>query len=199
MMRHIKLLTVLLAFAVCLPLAHAKRTKLEVGMAAPAWDGLLGVDGKRHAVADLRESKAIAVVFLCNECPVVRSYLPQLNALQKEFGKKGLSIVALNPNKGDAESVKAMKKMATKSKLSFAYLRDDRQVVAKTYGARLTPEVFLLDANRKIVYHGAIDDDRTLKGRPKKKYLSDAIAATLAGKTPDKTHARPFGCAIRWK
>lgn len=198
-MRHIKLLAIILLATTCLPMAQAKRVKMEVGMSAPGWEGLLGVDGKRHSATDLKRSKAIAVVFLCNECPVVRSYLPQLNALQEKFAKKGLSIVAFNPNKGDAEAIKEMQKVAKQSKLNFSYLRDERQAVAKSFGARLTPEVFLLDAKREIVYHGAIDDDRSLKGRPKTRYLSDAIEATLAGKKLNKTTAKPFGCAIRWK
>lgn len=179
--------------------ADAKRVKLQVGQVAPSWKSLPGVDGKAHSSGDFKKAKAIAVIFTCNECPVAKSYVDRLNKIQSDFGKKGLALVAINPSKGESESLAAMRRLAKKSKFQFLYLRDERQSVAKAFGARVTPEVFVLNAKREIAYHGAIDDDRSLKGKAKNHYLRDAIEAVLSGKQPAKTSSRPMGCSIRWK
>lgn len=179
--------------------AEAKRVKLEVGDAMPTWKSLPGVDGKNHSIDDLKTAKAIAVIVTCNECPVANSYSERLNRIHADFAKRGLALVGINPNKGKTEDLKAMRRLAKKSDFQFLYLRDKRQTVAKAFGARLTPEVFLFDAKRELAYHGAIDDDRSLKGNAKNHYLRDAIEAVLSGKKPAKTTSRPVGCSIRWK
>ena len=184
------------------PIAEAKRVKLDIGSVAPTWKSIPGVDGNEHSFDELIKAKpkAIAIVFTCNDCPVAKSYVGRINKIQADYEKQGLIVVAINPNKGKSESLKAMKLHAKKQKIKHAYLRDERQQVAKSYGALLTPEVFLLTPDRKIAYKGAIDDDRKMKGKAtKRSYLREAIESVLAGKPVKTRETRATGCAIRWK
>jgi peroxiredoxin len=88
---------------------------------------------------------------------------------------------------------------AEKRQLPFPYLHDETQAVAKSFGARLTPEAFVISNDGKIAYLGAIDDDVTLSGKPKKNHLRAAIESVLAGREPVNPVTRAFGCRIRWK
>lgn len=197
---------VLLAWVIVVMLfsspTEGKRVRLSVGDEAPEWGNLQGVDGKTHSCEGILKSKkvkAVAVVFSSNECPVARAYVSRLTKLQSDFSEKGFVLIAINPNKGQKENLKAMQAHAKKENFPYAYLRDDRQKVAKKFGALVTPEVFLLNRERKIVYKGAIDDDVKLTGKPKRSYLRDAVEAVLAGKPLQAKSTRAMGCAIRWK
>lgn len=177
--------------------SQAKRVELAIGDSGPKWKDLTGVDEKPHGSDDLKSAKAVAVVFTSTECPVANAYVERLAKLQKDYAKKGLVLVAMNSNKD--ENLKAMKLHAKKCGIDYSYLHDASQKVAKQFGAKATPEVFLLNQQWKIVYKGAIDDDVKLQGKPKHEYLRDAVEAVLAGKLPKKSTSRPIGCRIRWK
>lgn len=192
-----KILATIMVVAVLASPLLGKVAKLKIGDEVPAWKDLPGVDGKSHSFSDLEKSKVIAVVFTCNACPVAQAYVERLSKLAKDYGEKGVVVVAINPNKN--EDLKAMTKYAKEKKIQFSYVRDESQRIAKGFGALRTPEVFVLNAKRKLIYHGAIDDDVKLQGKPKRQYLVDAIDAVLAGKQPKKTQTTAMGCAIRWK
>lgn len=177
--------------------SQAKRVELSIGDAAPKWKNLTGIDGKPHSAAQLEKAKAIAVVFTSTECPVANAYVKRLAKLKTDFEKNGLVLVAMNPNKD--ENLKVMKRHAKEHDIDYLYLHDESQKIAKQFGAKATPEVFLLNQQWKIVYKGAIDDDVKLQGKPKHEYLRDAVEAVLEGKSPKKTTSRPMGCRIRWK
>ncbi|MBN2581168.1 MAG: thioredoxin family protein [Pirellulales bacterium] len=194
-----KILTATCLAATCLLLAAAPRaTGMKVGDAAPGWSGIIGVDGKKHALADYRKAKLVVLVFTCNHCPVAQSYQDRLIALQKEYGKKGVQVVAVNVNKAPRDALEKMKERAREKKYNFPYLFDPTQKIARDYGAKVTPHAFLLDRDRKIAYRGSIDDDKDAK-KVKEHSLKNAIDALLAGKRPPKTETRPFGCGIKYE
>ncbi len=171
---------------------------LTVGDAAPAWSGLVGTDGKKHAMADLKDKAAVVVVFTCNSCPVATDYEPRVIALAKAFADKSVAVVAINVNTGKEDALPAMTARAAKKKYPFAYLYDPTQKVARDYGAMYTPEVFVLDRSRKVVYMGAFDD-KSPPGEPTKKLTELAVEAALAGKPAavGETSASP-GCRIKF-
>jgi peroxiredoxin len=172
---------------------------LSIGDEAPAWKDLPGVDGKTHSLSDLKDKPIVVVVFTCNSCPYAVDYEDRINALAKaQAGDTGkVRVVAINVNLVPADS---LPKMLTRSKdkgFAFPYLYDETQEIAKAYGATRTPEFFVLDAQRKITYMGAMDDNSTAE-KVTKKYLEPAITAALAGKTPEVKETVAIGCNIRF-
>ena len=173
---------------------------LSVGDAAPAWKDLDGTDGKTHALADLKDKDLVVVVFTCNSCPVAADYEDRIVALAEAHGGKDskVAVVAINVNTGKADALPAMTARAEKRKFPFAYLYDPTQQIARKYGANYTPEFFVLDKERKVVYLGALDD----KGPPREptaRHVAAAVAAALAGKKAEKGEtSASAGCRIKW-
>ena len=129
---------------------------------APTFD-LPGVDGRQHSLGDYADTPALAVVWSCNHCPYVQAWEGRMIELQREFGDRGFGLVAINSNDADAypeDSFEAMQTRAEAQGFNFDYLYDEDQSVLNAYGAERTPEVFLFDGDRRLVYHGAIDDSR---------------------------------------
>ena len=171
---------------------------LDVGDKAPAWTKLLGIDGKRHSLADLKDGKPVVVVFLANRCPATDIYRKRINAFVKAYGEKGVRFVAINGNRGPSETFAKMMQRAKTSRFAFPYLRDPEQEVARAYGATHTPHFFLLDGKRRIAYMGAFDDN-VKPGKVEDHYLRDAVEALLAGKQPEITESRQVGCEIEYR
>lgn len=169
---------------------------LDIGSAAPAWENLIGTDGKRHSLADLKGKDAVVVVFTCNSCPVAVGYEPRIAAFAKAHADT-VAVVAINVNTGKDDALPAMKERAAKKNFPYAYLYDPTQGIAKKYGAKYTPEFFLLDKDRKVAYMGALDDNS--RGEPSLKYVEAAVAAVRAGKAaPTAETSAAAGCAIRF-
>ena len=188
-----------LALAVTLVAATGDFNKaLSVGDPAPAWNGLVGTDGKKHALADLKDKAVVVVVFTCNSCPVAGDYEPRILALAKQYAGESVGFVAVNVNTGPDDALPAMTARAAKRKYPFPYLYDPTQKIARDYGATYTPEVFVLDKARKVVYLGAFDD-KSPPGEPTKKHVERAVAAALAGQPAPagETSASP-GCRIKF-
>lgn len=172
--------------------------KVNVGDAAPAWKDLAGTDGKSHGLADLKEAKAIVVVFTCNHCPVAAAYEERFAELVRDYGGKGVTLVAINCSRRPTDTLDKMKQRAESRKFPFDYLQDATQDIAKQYGATVTPHVFVLDAARKIAYMGAFDDNME-PSKVERKYVRDAIDAVLAGNRPEIRETRQFGCGIDYE
>jgi peroxiredoxin len=172
--------------------------EVKVGDKGPAWENLTGTDDKQHSLKDLKESKAVAIIFTCNTCPVAQAYEDRLMKLATDYKDKGVSIVAINVNKDARNDLDAMKQRSEKKGFTFDYLTDPSQKIARDYGATCTPHVFLLDSDRKIAYTGAIDDDMNADA-VKKHSLQDAIDAVLAGKAPEVAVTKQFGCGIHYE
>ncbi len=174
---------------------------LAPGDKAPAWEKLEGIDGKKHSLADLKAKDVIVVVFTCTSCPVARDYEDRIIAFaEKHAGKADsrVAVVAINVNTGRDDALAAMKARAAKKKFNFPYLYDSTQETARKYGAMFTPEFFVLDKDRKVIYTGAMDDV-TPPGEPKTAYLEAAVAAVLAGKKPDTAETTAAaGCRIKF-
>ena len=173
---------------------------LALGSAAPPFE-LPGVDGRQHALDDYSEVPALAVVFSCNHCPYVQAWEGRMIRLQRELGERGFRLVAINSNDADAypeDSFDQMKSRAARFGFPFDYLADTDQAVARAYGPERTPEVFLFDADRRLVYHGAIDDSRD-EATVSQHYLRDAVNAVLAGREPRERDTPPVGCTVKWK
>ena len=189
----------LLALAAAPAGAGKFNKKLNIGDAAPTWDKLEATDGKKYAFVDFKDKDVLVVVFTCNSCIVAVGYEDRLNAFAAECNKPGSKVgfVAINVNTGKDDALPAMKERATKKKFGFTYLYDPSQKTALAYGANFTPECFVLNKDRKVVYMGAFDDDSN--GNPKAKYVADAVAAALAGKPakPAETSAAG-GCKIKF-
>ena len=172
----------------------------DIGDVAAHWVDLIGTDDKRHSLDDLAEFDVVVVAFTCNSCPYSVDYEDRLIELKTKYSMPGskVQLIAINSNTIAADNIDAMKERAAAKKFNFPYLWDESQQVAKDFGAIYTPEFFVLNQQRKIVYKGALDDS-TKAMAVKLKYVELAIEAVLTGKSPavSKTGAR--GCAIRFK
>ena len=167
---------------------------------APPFD-LPGVDGAQHNLDDYADKPVLAVVWSCNHCPYVQAWEGRMVSVQREFGDRGFELVAISSNDADnypEDSFDAMKDRAALQGFNFDYLYDEDQSVLNAYGAERTPEVFLFDRDRRLVYHGAIDDSREEEGVTQE-YLRDAIEAALAGEAPPVSDTPPVGCTVKRK
>jgi peroxiredoxin len=198
-MRFAISLVAILSLAVSLPAGEYNKT-LSVGDAAPAWKDLPGVDDKMHSLADLKEKEVVVVVFTCNSCPIAAAYEDRILAFNSKFGGPDgkVGLVAVNVNNLPEDRLPQMKERAKDKKFTFPYLFDKSQKIARDYGAVYTPEFFVLNKERKVVYMGALDD----KINPpdvKVNYLEAAVEATLAGKKPATGETLAHGCRIPYK
>lgn len=163
---------------------------------------LKSTDGKFYSLESLKKGKGFIVIFTCNHCPFSQAYEQRIIALHKKYAPKGMPVVAINPNDSVREpedSYENMKKRAKKYKYPFVYLVDETQAIAKAYGAMRTPHVFVLDANRNVIYIGAIDDNFEDPKLVKEKYLENALDAFLNGKPITNPLTKAIGCGIKWK
>jgi peroxiredoxin len=178
--------------------AQGHADDLKVGAAAPDFKNLIGIDDQKHSLADYQDAKLLVVVFTCNHCPVAKAYEDRLVALQKEYGGRGVQVVAVNVNNIPADRLDAMKKRAQEKGFKFPYLYDASQKIGRDYGAKVTPHVFLLDQQRKLAYIGAIDDSMAAD-KVKTPYLRNAVDALLAGKKPPQSTTKAVGCGIQYE
>jgi len=174
---------------------------ISVGSTAPDFK-LKGVDGKEYSLGAFADRKAVAVIFSCNHCPYVLAWEDRMIAIQRDYEARGAALIAINSNNAAAypdDSFENMVKRSQQQGFSFPYVHDETQDVAHAYGATHTPEVFLLDAERKVRYHGAIDDNYDDASAVKQHYLRDALDAVLEGGEPSVTETPPVGCTVKWK
>ena len=170
--------------------------KLSVGDAAPSWANLDGTDGRKHALADLKDKDVVVLFFICNSCVVAVDYEDRILAFAKKHDN--VAMVAVNVNTGKDDALDKMKVRAEKRKFPFAYLYDPSQEIAKAYGAMYTPEFFVLNKDRKVVYMGAMDD-KTPPREPTALHLEAAVKAALAGKPADTGEtSASAGCKIKF-
>lgn len=177
-------------------------TMIPLGTQAPDF-ALPDTEGKTISLADFAESKALLVMFICNHCPYVKHVADELAKLGKEYQKKGVAVVAISSNDVTTHPDDSPQKMAEEVRVrgyTFPYLYDETQEVAKAYSAACTPDFFLFDADKKLVYRGQLDDSRPGNDAPVTgKDLRSALDAVLAG-NPVPSEQRPsMGCNIKWK
>jgi peroxiredoxin len=174
---------------------------VKIGDGAIAFE-LPAVDGRTYSLADLSMGKkATAVVFMCNHCPYVLAWLDRLIAVARDYADKGVAFAGINANdpaKYAADDWGGMVRLAKERGLPFPYLHDETQEVAHAYAAERTPEIFVFDADLKLRYHGAPDDNYE-EDQAQVPYLRNALDAVLAGQDPPISETPPVGCTIKWK
>jgi peroxiredoxin len=175
---------------------------LDLGTPAPEFD-LPDPAGARHALGDFAGAPALLVAFICNHCPYVKLIKPALARLGRDYAGEGLAMVAISANDAAAYPADAPDKMAEDARAfgyTFPYLHDEDQSVARAYGAVCTPDFFLFDADRRLVYRGQFDDARPSNGmEPTGADLRAAIDAVLSGAPVPADQKPSIGCNIKWK
>lgn len=158
---------------------------------------LPGIDGRTYGLSDY-DGMPVAVVFSCCHCPYVIAWEDRLNGVARDYeGRAGL--VAINANAGYlGDSPEDMRRRAEEKGFVFPFLYDETQEVARAYGAVRTPEVFVLGADRGLVYHGAPDSDH-VDEESAEPYLRPALDAALAGTLPNVRETPPVGCTVKWR
>ena len=176
--------------------AFATQIRAQSVDAGKAFDGftLTDTSGKSQSYSDLKGKNGAVIIFLSAQCPVVRGYVDRINQLAVDYQAKGINFIGVNSN--SSESLDWVKSNAAEYNYKFPVLIDKGNVLADKLGATVTPEAFYYDAKNVLLYHGAIDNDRT--GRAiSETYLKAAFDSTLSGKPVAKTKANAFGCSIK--
>jgi peroxiredoxin len=149
--------------------------------------------GKMQSYNDLKGKNGAVIVFVSAQCPVVKAYNERMNQIAAEYAAKGINFIGINSN--HTESPEWVKSHAAET-YKFPVLIDKGNVFADKLGAQVTPEAYYFDAKNVLVYHGAIDNDRSGKAITDQ-YLKTAFDASLGGKPVEKTRINAFGCSIK--
>ena len=174
--------------------------KLKTGDQAPDFE-LMGIDDKKHSLKDYENYEGLLVVFMCNHCPYVKAKIDAIKEIHDKF-KDSIALVGINSNdavKYPDDSFENMKTVASEKGIRFDYLVDDTQEIAKKYGAMCTPDPFLFNKDRKIVFHGRIDNAMKPEDTATEKTIINNIEKLLAGEKIEKDFDPSIGCSIKWK
>ena len=189
--RSIFLVAILVAF-VCVLSSESNAQGLVIGAMVENF-ALPDTNGKSQSLNNLKGEKGTIVVFLSAQCPVVKAYNSRINQIAADYEAKGIKFIGINSNA--TESLDFVKSHATET-YKFSVLIDKGNVLADTFGANVTPEMFYFNEKNVLIYHGAIDNDKS-GNNITINYLRDALDANLAGKAVAKTTANAFGCGIK--
>lgn len=144
---------------------------------------------------------ATVIVFTCNHCPYALAWNDRILEAARDYADRGVRFLAINPNDAQRyprDSYEAMQRRVAEEHWPMPYLRDESQQVARAYGARVTPDVFLLDADGRLRYRGAPDQDYEDPSQ-NAAWLRQALDAVLEGSAPEPVETRPVGCSIKWR
>lgn len=175
---------------------------LKIGSSLPSFIDLAGTDGKKYSLKDFADKKVLVVVFSCNHCPTVQAYEDRMIGFQRDYAQKGVQLVAINSNETvnyPEDNFEEMVKRARRRGFNFPYLRDEDQSAATAFGATHTPEFFLFDEQRKLRYHGKMDDNHKDPAAVKLNYLREAADAVISGREVKEPETYSIGCTIKWK
>ena len=184
-------------------MALTPSTMLALGTKAPNFQLLDVVSGRTISLATFADKKALLIMFVCRHCPYVQHVKEELARLGKDYAAKSVGMVAISAN--DAvnypdDAPEQLKAMAKELGFTFPFCYDETQDIAKAYTAACTPDFFLFDAQRQLVYRGQLDESRPGSGKPVTgKDLRAAIDAVLAGKPVNPDQKPSIGCNIKWK
>ncbi len=184
-------------------MALTESTMLALGTKVPEFSLPDVVTGKMVSLSDFPDNKALLVMFICRHCPYVVHVQEELARIGKDYKDKDVDIIAISSNDPDYDSndrPERLKEMAEDLNFNFPYLFDETQNIAKTFTAACTPDFFLFDKDRQLVYRGQLDDSRPGSGRPVTgKDLREALDAVLAGNSVNEKQQPSTGCNIKWK
>ena len=171
----------------------------QIGDQAPGFE-LPDTDGTGWAVPDGAAS-ATVVVFTCNHCPYALAWHERILDVARDYSDRGVRLLAINSNDAaryPRDSLQAMRERVAWESWPMPYLHDESQEVARAFGAKVTPDVFVLDADGTLRYRGAPDGDYD-DPSSRAEWLRGALDAVLAGGAPEPQETEPVGCSIKWK
>ena len=184
-------------------MAATASTMLALGTLAPGFSLPDVVSGKAISLASFEDRQALLVMFICHHCPFVKHVAAELAQLGRDYAPQGVGIVAISSNDPAVsadDSPEGLQTMAANWGLNFPVCYDETQAAAKSYAAACTPEFYLFDQDRKLVYRGQLDDSRPSNGKPVTGAdLRAAIDALLAGRPLSKDQTPSLGCNIKWR
>ena len=173
---------------------------LKTGDNAPDFS-LKGIDNQVHSLESYAENKGLLVIFMCNHCPYVKAKIDAIKQIYEKFNEN-IAVVGINSNDSieyPDDSFENMKKIAGEKGIKFDYLVDDKQDVAKIYGAVCTPDPFLFDEDRKLIFHGRIDNAMNPDATATENTIQNNLKKFLAGEKIEKDFDPSIGCSIKWK
>ena len=172
---------------------------IPLGTDSPDFN-LKATDNNFYNLSSFSDKKILVIMFTCNHCPYVKAYEDRLIKIQEDYSDRSISLIAINSNETinyPEDTFEKMQIRVTEKSYNFTYLRDEDQSVASSYGASFTPEIFVFDSDRKLRYHGRIDDNKD----PNSVNSSDlriALDAILSNSTIDNPETHGIGCSIKW-
>jgi peroxiredoxin len=179
-------------------------TSIAIGESAPSFE-LPDTEGAPQALNGDGDTSAPAtvVVFTCNHCPYALAWHDRIASVARDYADRGVRVLAINPNDAERyprDSFDAMKERVAREPESFPmpYLRDESQEIARAYGAKTTPDVFVVDAEGSLRYRGAPDGDYEDPSQ-NAAWLRTALDAVLEGRAANPAETKPVGCSIKWK
>jgi len=173
---------------------------LKTGDSAPDFS-LKGIDDEIHSLESYAKNKGLLVIFMCNHCPYVKAKIDAIKQIHEKFSEN-IAVVGINSNDSTEypdDSFENMKKIANENGMKFDYLVDDKQDVAKRYGAVCTPDPFLFDEDRKLIFHGRIDNAMNPDATATENIMQNNLKKFLAGEKIEKDFDPSIGCSIKWK
>lgn len=178
----------------------ADRDRLVRSPIKADWRDLPGVDGKLHSLADLADRDVVVVAITCNHCPIALEYIGRMKAFaERHCGPDGkVSLVAISLSHLETDKLPRMKELSQRNGFNFPYLYDASQQSGKNLGATITPQYFVLNRDRTVVYKGGWDDDVN-ESKVKVHFVESAVEAALAGKRPTLKESRARGCLIDYR
>ena len=183
-------------------LTYAAAGELDIGSEMPLAEvKMADVGGKNVSLKDAMGENGLLVVFSCNTCPWVNAWEDRYISVSKLSQKKGVGMIAINPNEGSREngdSMDDMQSRAKKAKYDFYYTLDKESKLASAFGASRTPQIYLFNNKGTLVYRGAIDDNARRPRKVENPYLMDAINAMVAGKKINTASTKALGCGIKY-
>lgn len=175
-------------------------TGIEIGDRAPAFE-LPDTGGAPVSLPEPGEAPATVVLWTCNHCPYALAWHDRLTAAARDHTDRGVRFLAINSNDAErypADSPEAMAARYDAAEWGMPYLHDADQDVARAYGARTTPDLFVLDSDLRLRYRGAPDADHQDPSQDAA-WLRAALDAVLAGDDPDPAETKPVGCSVKWR
>ncbi|MGI8727332.1 MAG: thioredoxin family protein [Solirubrobacterales bacterium] len=173
---------------------------LEIGDEAPHFE-LADTAGELVELPEPGEAQATVVVWTCNHCPYALAWHDRICEVAREYRDAGVEIIAINSNDADrypADSPERMRERVESEDWPMPYLHDADQAVASEWGARVTPDLFVLDGDRRLSYRGAADGDHQDPSQ-RALWLRGAVESVLSGEAPDPAETEPVGCSIKWR
>jgi len=175
---------------------------LKIQMGEPAKEfSLKGVDEKNYTLDTFKTAQVLVLIFMCNHCPYVKAVWQRLIDLQEKFKDLKVQFVGINANAANTEypddSFENMQREFAERKMNFPYLIDSNQKVSKDYNAQCTPDIYVYDEERKLAYHGRIDDNWKDESKVTKHELAEAISMLLKGEKVTEQYPS-MGCSIKW-